>query len=58
MADILHFTPHSELDAEANLRGFIDVCRDQLTVFGAQLKFDENVWDVTAAIFKSLAATP
>jgi hypothetical protein len=50
MAEIIHFTPRSELDAEANLLNFIEVCRTQLTAFGAQLKFEDNVWDVTEAI--------
>lgn len=50
MAEIILFTPRAELDAQANLRGFIDVCRYQLTAFGSHLKFDDNVWDVTAAL--------
>ncbi|WP_018605544.1 hypothetical protein [Uliginosibacterium gangwonense] len=50
MADnIILFTPKAELDAEANLAGFIDVCRNQLTVFGADLAFDDMTWDVTEA---------
>ncbi|MGC0155791.1 integrase, partial [Chromobacterium vaccinii] len=50
MADnIIHFTPKAELDAEANLAGFIDVCRNQLTVFGSDLPFDDMRWDVTEA---------
>lgn len=47
MADIFLFTPKSELDADANLKAFITMCRDHLTVFGATLPFDEMVWDVT-----------
>lgn len=39
MADIVLFTPLVELDAAANLQGFIDMCRDKLTVFGANLPF-------------------
>lgn len=50
MAEIIHFTPRSELDAESNLLKFIEVCRTQLTAFGAQLKFEDYVWDVTEAI--------
>lgn len=50
MADIIHFTPRAELDAEANLRAFIDACRTELTVFGPQLVFDDNVWDVSDTI--------
>jgi hypothetical protein len=50
MADIIHFAPRAELDANANLRDFIDVCRTRLTAFGANLPFDENVWDITDAL--------
>ena len=50
MAEIVHFVPRAELEAEENLRGFIDVCRSRLTVFGADLNFDSNIWDVTAAL--------
>lgn len=44
---IIHFTPKAQLDAEANLVGFVDVCRHQLTVFGSDLAFNDMVWDVT-----------
>src|SRR4051794_16596857 len=47
MPEIIHFIPRAELDAEANLRAFVHTCRTRLTVFGANLPFDENVWDVT-----------
>ncbi|WP_080962055.1 integrase [Chromobacterium subtsugae] len=50
MANIVLFTPKSELDANENLHGFIAMCREQLTVFGADLPFDENVWDITESI--------
>ncbi len=50
MADIVLFRPRAELNAADNLRGFIDVCRDRVTVFGANLAFDTNVWDVTEAL--------
>jgi hypothetical protein len=50
VADIIHFTPRSELEADANLRNFVEVCRTQLTIFGAHLKFDDDVWDVTDAL--------
>ena len=50
MADgIVLFTPKAELDAEGNLAAFIDVCRKQLTVFGADLPFGDMQWDVTVA---------
>jgi hypothetical protein len=50
MADIFYFKPQAELDAESNLKGFIDLCRNKLTVFGSDLSFDENVWDITSYI--------
>lgn len=50
MADIIHFTPRADLDAQANLNAFVAVCREKLTVFGADLPFDENAWTVTKYI--------
>ncbi len=47
MADIIVFSPKAELDAAENLRGFVDSCKKDLTVFGPELPFDENVWDIT-----------
>lgn len=50
MSDLILFKPKAELDASENLRGLIDSCRNKLTVFGADLPFDENVWDITDSI--------
>lgn len=50
MADIILFQPKAELDAAGNLSGFIDSCRNELTVFGADLSFDENTWDISDSI--------
>lgn len=50
MANTILFTPKAELDAKANLEGFIEVCSEHLTAFGANLRFDEDVWDVTDSI--------
>lgn len=50
MANIILFQPKAELDAAENLRGFIDTCRNELTVYGASLPFDENIWDITDSI--------
>ena len=50
MTELILFRPKAELDAAANLRGFIDSCRNELTVFGADLPFDENVWDISDSI--------
>lgn len=44
MGEIVHFVPQASLRAEENLRAFIDVCRHQLTVFGADLDWDSCNW--------------
>ncbi|MBU0595046.1 MAG: integrase [Gammaproteobacteria bacterium] len=50
MSEVVLFRPKAELDAAGNLAGFVASCRNDLTVFGADLPFDENVWDVTDAL--------
>lgn len=50
MAEIILFTPKAEFDATANLCGFVDMCRSKLTVFGQDLPFQNDVWDVTEAV--------
>lgn len=50
MSDVILFRPKAELDAAGNLAGFVEFCRNDLTVFGADLPFDENVWDVSSSI--------
>ncbi len=50
MSEMILFRPRAELDSAGNLAGFVDSCRNDLTVFGADLLFDENVWDVTEAL--------
>lgn len=50
MADVILFKPKAELDAEASLANFVALCRDQLTVFGADLRFDDDAWDVTESL--------
>jgi len=44
MADVLLFTPRHQRDSQRNLEDFIAMCRDRLTVFGADLDWDANVW--------------
>ncbi|HEY9017221.1 integrase [Thiomicrospira sp.] len=44
MADIFHFTPKKELDAARNLKEFIELCKNRLTVFGADLNWDDWAW--------------
>jgi hypothetical protein len=50
MADVVLFRSRADLGAEANLRDFIALCRNRLTVFGADLAFDDLAWDVTDAL--------
>ena len=50
MDNLVVFQPKAAVDAEANLRGFIDLCRNELTVFGSDLPFDENIWDISNSI--------
>jgi hypothetical protein len=50
MSDVILFRPKAELDAAGNLAGFVESCRNDLTVFGVDLPFDENVWDVSSSI--------
>ena len=52
MADLIVFRPRETLDAEAALRDYVLFARDQLTTFGNDLPFDENVWDITAHALK------
>lgn len=47
MSEIIKFRPNAELDAEENVKQFIILCRDQLTIFGEDLDWETNVWDVT-----------
>lgn len=41
------FSPRAERDAAENLGEFIAMSRSQLTIFGAALRFNDMVWDVT-----------
>jgi hypothetical protein len=50
VADLVLFKPRRELGAQANLQAFIALCRDKLTIFGEELKFEEDTWDVTGDI--------
>lgn len=44
MADILLFTPKHQRDCKRNLDEFVAMCRNQLSVFGADLDWYANVW--------------
>lgn len=44
MAEIFLFKPKATLTAAENLEAFISQCRDQLTVFGSDLTWEDPVW--------------
>jgi len=50
MGNLVLFTPKVELDALKNLLDFVALCRDKLTVFGENLSFDEDIWDITESL--------
>lgn len=50
MASLVTFVPQADLDAQANLAAFIDLCRTRLTVFGQALDFEADSWDVSDTI--------
>lgn len=50
MNDIALFAPINNVDAQANLNEFIRFAREDLSVFGDDLDFDSNSWDVTESI--------
>ena len=50
MADLIVFKPRAEVDAEVNVSAFIALCRSKLTIFGADLDFECDGWDVTKSV--------
>jgi len=50
MVELIVFKPKAEIDAEANVEAFIELSRSQLTIFGADLDFECDAWDVTEAL--------
>jgi len=46
-AEIILFSPRIELSALENLVSFIALARDALTIFGRDLDWDADAWDVT-----------
>jgi hypothetical protein len=47
MASVAVFTPRPDLSRRENLVGFVQSARNELQIFGADLNFDDHVWDVT-----------
>ena len=56
MAEIFKFKSKSMLTAAENLGAFIAKCRDQLTVFGTELNWDDPVWP-NITVFAKLGVT-
>ncbi len=52
MVDILLFTPKKTLTARENLKAFIRLCREELTVFGEDLDWEAPVWPKVAVFAK------
>lgn len=56
MPNIFQFKSKAELTAATNLEAFISKCREDLTVFGADLDWDACVWP-KVAVFAKLGVT-
>lgn len=56
MAKIFQFKPKEASSAEENLKAFISKCRDDLTVFGADLDWESAVWP-NVTVFAKLGIT-
>lgn len=54
MGEIVHFVPRHDLDAKDNLEEFVRYCRDELTVFGADLNWDDDYWLGPGVTFSNL----
>lgn len=52
--EIVEFKPRRELEAEANLREFVRVCREELAVFGRDLDWDSAHWPAAGVAFGNL----
>jgi len=50
MSKIYAFTPKRHLAAQENVRAFVDECKISLKSFGADVVFDNDIWDVTDAV--------
>lgn len=44
MGDLKHFAPRSDRAASANLSEFIRLCREELTVFGSEINWNDTAW--------------
>lgn len=51
---IVHFSPRRRVKAETNLSDFIHFCRHELTVLGADLDWDSNLWSAAGVTFGNI----
>jgi len=54
MTNIIQFVPKQNSDAAKNLAEFIRLCREELAVFGSDLKWEENYWPTANITFGNL----
>jgi len=47
MAQIINFKPKREVDAIENVNTFIEIAKNELTVFGADLDWEARIWDTS-----------
>ncbi len=57
MAEIFQFIPKHKLESKKNLDDFICLCRDKLTVFGADLDWDADYWPSAKCAFGNIDQT-
>ena len=50
MSNVIPFVPRSEVSAKENLEHFVEHARTKLTMYGANLDFDSNIWDITDSV--------
>lgn len=54
MAEVFQFVPQRDVDAAKNLSSFIRFNKEALTVFGADLKWQDNSWPTPGVTFGNL----
>lgn len=54
MTNIVQFVPQHQLDASKNLAEFIQICKERLTVFGADLTWENSYWPSAHITFGNL----
>ena len=50
MTNVIQFIPRGTKSAQENLEEFIRFCKEDLAVFGADLNFESNKWDISKSI--------